>query len=272
MTKIEWTESSWNPVTGCTPISPGCAHCYAKRMANRLRGRCGYPKGDPFKVTLRPDRLDQPLKWKKGRMIFVCSMGDLFHEDVPDEYIDRVFAIMAICRAHTFQILTKRPKRMADYSEALRFGKRKVCDAGCFGLDMGLVGPLAVKKAMEDGWPNVWMGTSVENQDAWHVRLPHILKTFTAVRWISAEPMLGPIDFGLLRNPDAERPYIDWIVCGGESGPGARPMKPAWARDIREQCREAGIPFFMKQMGGKVKVSHWEDIPDDLKIREYPHG
>ena len=244
-TKIEWCEETWNPVTGCTAVSAGCEHCYAKRMANRLRGRYGYPQDEPFKVTLHPGRLDKPLHWKKPRHIFVCSMGDLFHRDVPFEFIDRVWTIMLRSPDHTFLVLTKRPERMMEFWEEL----------GCY-YDDGVL-------------PNLWLGVSVENQKTADERIPILLQIPAAVRFVSVEPMLGPVDL-IDHLPDWDMPGdspeyttgLDWVICGGESGPGARPMHPDWARQLRDDCVAAGVPFFFKQWGEWAAFSSVGDDPD----------
>jgi protein gp37 len=225
-TSIEWAEAVWKPVTGCTPVSAGCRHCYAQRMATRLAGRYGYPAEDPFRVTLH-GRMDEPLRWRTPRRVFVCSMGDLFHADVPDEFLLLVWQRMWECPQHTFLVLTKRPERM-----------RQVL-AGDF------LNPL----------PNVWLGVSVENQVTAEARIPALLATRAAVRWVSCEPLLGAVD---LFQPPVGDPAqyldgmiwgLDWVVCGGESGPGARPMHPDWARGLRDQCQAAGVAFLFKQWG-----------------------
>lgn len=209
---IEWTEVTWNPVTGCTKVSPGCMHCYAERMAMRLRamGQAKYANG--FELTTHPGYLDQPLHWRKPRMVFVNSMSDLFHEDVPVSYIEDVFDVMRRASQHTFQVLTKRSRRL-------------------FDLDP------------EIDWPeNVWMGVSVENED-YAFRVEHLRKTSANVKFLSLEPLLGPLPHLNLRN-------IDWVIVGGESGPGARPMDEKWVLSIRDQCLTSDIPFFFKQWGG----------------------
>jgi protein gp37 len=218
-TKIEWTEQTWNPVTGCTPVSAGCDHCYARRMAKRLQKMqpVRYAKG--FTLTLHTDLLEAPLRWKKPHMVFVCSMGDLFHEDVADEFIESVFEIMWNASRHTYQILTKRPKRMATVVK-------------------WLMAPALVPETMLS---NIWLGTSVENADH-RDRVDHLRKCPAAVRFLSVEPMLGAI-------PTLDLTGIHWVIVGGESGPGARPMHPDWARSIRDQCGAAGVPFFFKQWG-----------------------
>lgn len=239
MTKIEWTDETWNPVTGCTPASTGCLNCYAKRMAKRLAGRFGYPEAPhEFDVTLHEDRLIQPIQWKKPRMVFVCSMSDLFHEDVPSKFIKRdVWSVMVDAKQHIFQLLTKRPERALEL--------------------LGNHTP----------WPsNVWLGVSCENQEQADKRIPLLLATPAAVRFVSLEPLLGAIDVEEWLEPNyasiiAEAEWepvspddpryneLDWVIVGGESGPGARPMHPQWARDIRDQCREALTPYFFKQWG-----------------------
>jgi len=215
MTKIEWAEESWNPVTGCTPISEGCQNCYAKRMATRLKGRYGYPSDDPFRVTFHPDKLDQPLKWRKPRMIFVCSMGDLFHEDVGLHEIFQVCKVMREAKQHTFLLLTKRPGRMLEL----------------FGSGTPL--------------PNVWLGVTTENQQRADERIPILLQIPAAKHFISVEPMLGPID--------ELYEYFQWkqldgVFAGCETGPGRRSAKIQWFRDLKNQCVDNGIPFFLKRM------------------------
>jgi len=261
-TKIEWCDASWSPITGCTPISEGCAHCYAKKMATRLKGRFGYPEDDPFKVTFHPDRLTHPLKWKKPKRIFVCSMGDLFHKDVSYRWIDQVFLMPVLCPQHTFLILTKRPDVMAFYLQ-----------------DRMLPGRLVPKHLQRIQWllqiqwplPNVWLGVTAENQKTADERIPILLQIPAAVRFVSIEPMLGPIDLNkreLLIDKSRFKytvgNYLDWVITGAETGPGARYMNPDWARDIRDQCKQANVPFFIK------KISNKSPIPDDLMIREHP--
>jgi protein gp37 len=207
---IEWTEATWNPVTGCTKVSPGCAHCYAETFAERFRGVPGHPYEQGFDLKLWPERLQLPLQWKRPRTIFVNSMSDLFHADVPDEFIIEVFAVMARADWHTFQVLTKRPERAASMSNHLSWA------------------------------PNIWMGTSVENQ-RFTTRIAHLRRTSARVKFLSCEPLLGPLRLKLSG--------IDWVIVGGESGPGARPMRADWARDIRSQCEATGVAFFFKQWG-----------------------
>ncbi len=213
--RIEWTESTWNPVTGCTKISAGCANCYAERMARRLQlmGQANYVNG--FEVTTHPHVLSHPLKWKKPQVIFVNSMSDLFHEDIPLEFIRDVFDVMGRASWHTFQILTKRAERLAELAPLLN-------------------------------WPeNVWMGVTVENADCAY-RIDHLRDVSAAVRFLSMEPLLSPVE-GM--NLDG----IDWVIVGGESGPGSRPIEKDWVHGIRKQCREAKVLFFFKQWGGTNK-------------------
>ena len=232
--RIEWTESTWNPVTGCTKISEGCAHCYAERMAKRLHamGQPNYRNG--FEVTCHPDVLGMPLKWKKSQMIFVNSMSDLFHQSVSVRFIEEIFFTMNQARWHTFQVLTKRADRLAQLAPRLKWT------------------------------PNVWMGVTVENDQ--HVdRIDRLREVPAAVRFLSLEPLLGPL-------PELDLSNIDWVIVGGESGPGARPMDPAWVIDLRDQCLEAGVAFFFKQWGGvqKKKAGRllekrtWDQMPLEM--------
>ena len=207
---IEWTEATWNPVTGCDKVSPGCAHCYAETFAERFRGVPGHPYELGFDLQLRPERLDQPLQWTRPRTIFVNSMSDLFHDAIPDDYIRSVFDVMQRAHWHIFQVLTKRAERLRDLAAHLP-------------------------------WPaNVWMGVSVENQ-RWTSRIDALRDVAAHVRFLSCEPLLGPLELDLKG--------IGWVIVGGESGPRARPMRPEWARDILAQCRRANVPFFFKQWG-----------------------
>jgi protein gp37 len=228
---IEWTESTWNPLTGCTKISPGCKHCYAERMARRLQamGQPNYRNG--FKLTMHEHVLELPLHWKQPQMIFVNSMSDLFHEDVPFEFIQKAFEVMRQAHWHTFQVLTKRSARLVELDKEL-------------------------------DWPdNVWMGVSVENRQ-YTFRIDHLRKTHAGIKFLSLEPLLGP-----LSNLDLDR--IDWVIVGGESGPRARPMDRAWVINIRDQCLRARVPFFFKQWGGinKKKTGReldgrtWDELP-----------
>jgi protein gp37 len=272
MTKIEWTEKVWNPTTGCDRVSPGCDHCYAMTMAKRLKGmgqakyqRDGDPRtsGPGFGLTVHPDVLDLPLHWKKPQRIFVNSMSDLFHDGVSDEFIARVFAVMAKASQHTFQLLTKRHGRMRSLLNAPWFSELVTTWAWRDGVRPD--GPM-----VELPLPNVWLGVSVENQQWAGTRIPALLETPAAVRWISAEPLRGPVDLRTLRvrddalidclGGDVKSAYdgvvysgtpsvLDWVVAGGESGPGARPMHPSWPRLLRDQCKAAGVAFLYKQWG-----------------------
>lgn len=260
-TSIEWTDRVWNPTRGCSLKSPGCKNCYAMKMAHRFSG-----KGQPYegltelgpngprwtgKVSSVPEMLGTPLKWKKPARIFVNSMSDLFHDEVPDNFIDQVFAVMAVSLRHTYQVLTKRPERMQKY----------FADPETQGRVAAIVGEILELMACKLGaWPlpNVWLGVSVENQEAADERIPHLLNTPAAVRFLSVEPLLGPVSLrpyfhgmGALVNvrPPIVTPKIDWVIVGGESGPGARPMHPEWARSLRDQCEAANVPFLFKQWG-----------------------
>ncbi|MEM9134314.1 MAG: phage Gp37/Gp68 family protein [Actinomycetota bacterium] len=236
MTGIEWTEETWNPVTGCDRCSPGCDNCYALTMAGRLKAM-GQPKyqndGDPatsgpgFGVTCHPDELERPQRWRKPRTVFVNSMSDLFHPDVPTEFLRDVWMTMhdAVRRGHTFQILTKRPQRMAA------------------ALGPNGIGWYAVEGPVPRPEPGIWLGTSIET-DRYAFRADHLRQTPAAVRFLSLEPLLGPL-------PSLDLTGIDWVIVGGESGRNARPMHPDWVRDIRDRCVAAGIPLFFKQWG------HW---------------
>lgn len=241
-TGIEWTDATWNPVTGCEKVSPGCDHCYALTLAERFRGAPGHYFEHGFDVQLRPDKLDLPLRWRRPRRIFVNSMSDLFHKDIPDEYIAMVFAVMAFAPRHTFQLLTKRPARMRSLLSSPGF--EMLLWAAMVDLSAARAKPDVLCIDFEPvDWPlpNVWLGVSVENQQWADIRIPALLATPAAVRFISAEPLLGPVAF------PAES--LDWVIVGGESGKGARPMHPGWARQIRYQCELVGTPFLFKQWG-----------------------
>jgi len=234
--KIEWTECTWNPVTGCTKVSPGCLNCYAERMAKRLRamGQRNYRNG--FRPTLHPHMLDLPLRWRQPRMIFVNSMSDLFHQEVPVEFILKVFDVMQRASQHCFQILTKRSGRLAQLSPQLP-------------------------------WPdNIWMGVTVENDD-YACRIDDLRRAGAAVKFISFEPLVGPVSHVILDG-------IGWAIVGGESGPGARPMQPEWVVQIRDRCLAERIPFFFKQWGGINKKANgrslegrqWSDMPSLFQV------
>ncbi len=299
-TEIAWTDATWNPTSGCTRVSEGCRHCYIDRTPPfRMNGR-KFVNGTTG-VQLHPDRLDQPLKWKKPRRIFVNSLSDLFHEDVPDQFIYDVFDVMRRCYWHTFQVLTKRPRQMAFLTKIMQQSP----------------GPDHVRWPL----PNVWLGVSVEDQRTADERIPWLLQTPAAVRFLSCEPLLGPIDLTMaLESFQTHDPMLNrnpapvhWVIVGGESGPGARPCDVAWIRSIKDQCKAAGVPVFIKQMGGYVvdlndagfegdeptawpmdtdvsdrdnewdyqgaririrlndrKGGDWNEWPEDLRVREYP--
>ena len=307
-TAIEWTDKTWNPVTGCTKVSSGCAHCYAEGVADRFwntqyrhtveRGfipvsayNGDHMTGTPRKFTdvlSHPDRLNQPLRWKKPSRVFVNSMSDLFHEDVADHFIDQVFAIMALSPLHTFQVLTKRAERMRDYMlDSLRHH-----DVTMMMQDQehGVAALLPANGRSFARWPldwplpNVWLGVSVENQYFADERIPLLLQTPAAVRFISAEPLLGRVDlYAFLTSPErdeclqilghgaAAAPGLNWVIVGGESGPQARPCEVAWVRSIVKQCQASRVPVFIKQLGADPRDAAAER--DDMCAREtWPEG
>jgi protein gp37 len=284
--KIEWTGATWNCVTGCTKISDGCTHCYAETFAERWRGIPGHHFENGFDVTLRPERLDQPLRWTRPRRIFVNSMSDLFHDAVPDAFIAEMFSVMARAHWHTFQVLTKRHGRM-----------RSLLSRPSFRDNLAHLAPWPL--------PNVHLGVSVEDQHWADIRVPALLGTPAAVRFLSCEPLLGPVDlhgepwlgcdeagpalthrgvstqtdYGTGIEYDCEHEAgIDWLIIGGESGPGARPMEIDWARLIVRQCSEWSVPVFVKQLGSVLgrelgagpKGGDWDRWPEDLRIRQFP--
>ena len=234
-TAIEWTDATWNPTTGCTKVSPGCAHCYAERITIRFGGKAFLP--GVAEVIEHPDRLAVPLHWKKPRRIFVNSMSDLFHPDVSDGFRKAVFDVMEAANWHTFQVLTKRPEEMYDW----------LLDNGYYQHYMP---------------PNVWLGVSVENA-RWTSRIGILRDCEASVRFLSVEPLLGSV--GKL-----DLDGIHWVIVGGESGPKARPMNPEWAREVRDQCVAAGVPFFFKQAG--AKVGHGSDLLDGQNWKEFPES
>lgn len=235
-TGIEWCDATWNPVTGCTEVSPGCDNCYAKTFAERWRGTPGHYFENGFDVQLRPDKLDLPLRWRKPRRIFVNSMSDLFHDQVPDDYIADVFSIMAQTPRHTFQLLTKRHGRMRSLLSNTEFATR-------------VWNPISpyIRDVEYRQWPlpNVWLGVSAENQQWADIRIPALLDTPAAVRFISAEPLLGPLSIFASSKID-RHPGLDWVIAGGESGRSARPMHPSWIRSLRNECRDNGVSFLFK--------------------------
>jgi protein gp37 len=326
---IEWTDASWNPTTGCDRVSPGCANCYALTLSPRLKAmalalgkhveptdpymRDGDPKtsGPGFGLMLHENRLDMPLRWQRPRRIFVNSMSDLFHPEVPDEFIDKVFAVMALARQHTFQVLTKRPERMREYmNESWGDGRTEPMhtrvdvvwtDIAGIAQHEGLL-PKPPSSMVDRGgvtwekydaavadlaervtWPlpNVWLGTSVENA-RWRSRVDELRHVPAAVRFLSCEPLLGPLvrhDDGRDMPTPLDLTGIDWVIIGGESGPGARPMSEAWVRDIVEECRRQGVAPFVKQLGDTWSREHLghpghggkiETFPEDLQVREFP--
>lgn len=280
-TKIEWSEVTWNPVLGCSKVSEGCRNCYAMSMSARIAnaGRAKQMEGKELtpveqayqevvpqdengkylpkwnnRITLVPERLNDPLRWQKPRMVFVNSMSDLFHPDVPFDFIDKVFAVMEFSKQHTFQVLTKRPERMAKYFESR---SNDVLSYGWIPLKDGELMPL----------PNVWLGTSVEDQKSALERIPHLLNCPASVRFLSCEPLLKsvfltvPTDSGVKTLSSLED-GIDWVIVGGESGPNARPMHPDWVRSLRDQCQNAGVAFFFKQWGA------WKEGSDKSAIED----
>jgi protein gp37 len=269
-TTIEWTDETWNPTTGCDRVSPGCDHCYALPMAKRIKAmeasridlgllplsRAKYQTdGDPrtsgpgFGIAMHPRELATPLTWSTPRKVFVNSMSDLFHDGVSDEFLAQVFAVMAATPQHTYQILTKRHGRMRSLLSRDEF---RVLTKDKH-VEMQLVGTLPYRPLVINSWPlkNVWLGVSVEDQQRALLRIPALLDTPAAVRWISAEPLIGPLDFRHEWLPTGSngKPHLDWVVVGGESGHGARPVHPAWVRSIRDECTSQGIPFWFKQWG-----------------------
>jgi protein gp37 len=291
--KIEWCDATWSPTTGCDRISSGCDHCYALTLAKRLKAmgsakyqRDGSPRtsGPGFGVTVHPATVNLPLRWRKPRRVFVNPMSDLFHAKIAEPWLADIFAVMATARQHTFQVLTKRHARM-----------RSVMNQPAF-LDQ--VRERAVGKGMDPArweWPlpNIWLGVSAETQKWAAIRILALLDTPAAVRFISAEPLLGPIDLTWLRGVNAiypdwcggtgggtgcPHPLLDWVICGGESGPGARPMDIAWVRKIVEDCQYAEVAVFVKQLGSVLgrelgagpKGGDWDSFPAGLKARKFP--
>lgn len=234
---IEWTDATWNPITGCSKVSPGCKHCYAERFSKRLKAMGTKKYENAFNLTLHPESLETPLTWKSSRKIFVNSMSDLFHEDVPEDFIHKVFDVMKRADWHQFQILTKRSERLSQLSPRIE-------------------------------WPaNVWMGVSVENE-AYTFRIDHLRRTNAAIKFLSLEPLLGPLS-------NLELDGMDWVIVGGESGPGARPMSEDWVIEIRNQCLASSVPFFFKQWGGvqrkqngrKLEGRTWDETPVPRNIQ-----
>ncbi|MGA9722682.1 MAG: phage Gp37/Gp68 family protein [Candidatus Binatus sp.] len=311
-TGIQWTDATWNPVSGCSKVSTGCKNCYAERDWARLSKN---PKSPYFgrgftDVKLHPERLDQPLRWRAPRRIFVNSMSDLFHEDVPDEFIDQVFAVMAMAsaRGHTFQVLTKRPERMRDYFlgaetgnnyKAFDINTRAMAIGACLGDYLFLHGPREFGEKLvnlshgypadADNWgagqddqmllplQNVWLGVSVENQVTADERIATLINTPAAIHFLSVEPLLEPIDLGPIHVKG--EPQIQWVIVGGESGPDARPCHTDWIRKIIKQCKRSRVPVFVKQLGSDLsRLYSMKDLhggnpaewSEDLRIREFP--
>ena len=232
---IEWTNSTWNPVTGCTKVSSGCDHCYAERFSERFRGVVGHPFETGFDLTLRPERIDQPKRWRKSRLIFVNSMSDLFHKDIPEHFVSRVFDTMETADHHVYQVLTKRSSLMRN------FVNRRYLD--------------------HPAPRHIWLGVSIENASAMG-RLRHLKQAKASVRFVSFEPLLGPLG-------EVDLKEIHWVIAGGESGPGARPPDIGWLREIRDCCRDQAVPFFFKQWGGRTP-KHGGNLLDGRQWLEYP--
>ncbi|WFE45332.1 phage Gp37/Gp68 family protein [Verrucosispora sp. WMMD1129] len=259
---IEWTEATWNPVTGCTKVSPGCDNCYAETFAERWRGIPGHHFERGFDLVLRPERLDQPLRWKRGRRIFVNSMSDLFHADVPDEFIAKVFAVMAATPQHTYQVLTKRHGRMRSLLNNAEWRSSVLLRESVLDLN----GP--ARDLPTWPLPNVWLGVSVEDQQRANLRIPALIDTPAAVRWLSCEPLLGPVQLDRTDKDALVDGGIDWVVVGGESGPRSRPMHPQWARDLRDECVNAEVPFFFKQWGEWAPIQRpFDYVTDDNRCQ-----
>lgn len=272
-TRIEWSETTWNPTTGCDRVSPGCDNCYALSLAGRLKAM-GSEKyqldGDPrtsgpgFGAAWHDDALDLPLRWRKPRMVFVDSMSDLFHDAIPDEFIGRVWAVMAATPQHTYQILTKRHGRMRSLVSG------DLYDLMCRAMSTPEAGPAGLVWPL----PNVWLGVSAEDQLRATLRIPALLQTPAAVRWVSCEPLLGPIHLydDWLAGTEDRPTWLDWVVVGGESGRGARPMMLGWAQSLARQCKAAGVPLFVKQLGIRWGAKHHDMnlFPAGLRVRQYP--
>ncbi|MEW2420477.1 phage Gp37/Gp68 family protein [Streptomyces nigra] len=301
-TAIEWTDRTWNPVTGCTKVSPGCDNCYAATIAHRFAGSKAFPDG--FDVTVHEDRVDQPYRWKKPARVFVNSMSDLFHQDVPDLFITHVFDVMEANPQHTFQVLTKRHARMRSFVQRREQLRReyaaKFDDCPTEAMRNSPAAKMARARAARPP-ANIWLGVSVENQKWADIRIPALLETPAAVRFLSCEPLLGPVDLSRWLRPvpgcghvaaddgtcthlDAMTPEchrwadcpararyedwhgLDWVIVGGESGPKARAMHPDWARQIRDACDVAGVPFFFKQWG------EWGPAPFIVRVCDPDEG
>ena len=275
-TRIAWTDATWNVTTGCSPVSAGCDHCYAVRSASRCRNIAAYEGlvrdgAWTGRVNLLYDRLGAPVNRSRPRRIFVCSTSDLFTPAVPTQFLVEVFAVMAICPQHQFQILTKRPRRMSSFLTNVDPGEVELAARHWRAGRKELTPHWGPDDEMPWPLPNLWAGVSIED-DAYAFRARHLLSTPASVRWISAEPLLGPL-------PGLDLSGVDWLVVGGESGPGARRMSPEWVRDLRERCARSGTAFFFKQAGA-VLGREWgcahpagaeiEDVPEEFRVRRYP--
>lgn len=288
--KIEWTTDTWNPIRGCSRVSDECTRCYAEGVAHRFSGP-GQPydgltkvvNGVPTwngKIMLVPDILDQPLRWKRPRLIFVNSMSDLFHEGIPFEYVDRVFAVMALAPQHTFQVLTKRADRMLEYMTQAGIGRVGYIEGRAKQMARERGQPIQTGKTLTWPLPNVWLGVSAGHQKGAEERIPLLKRTPAAVRFVSYEPALGEVKWGPLL---ADR-SIGWVIVGGESGPGARPFDIAWAQRTVKACANAGVPCFVKQLGAKPnlhgfeapplrdkKGGDWSEWADEfIRVRQFP--
>jgi protein gp37 len=272
-TRIEWADEVWNPATGCTKVSPGCDHCYAETFAERFRGVPDHHFERGFDVVLRPERLAIPTRWRRPRRIFVNSMTDLFHASVPDEFIADVFGVMSSCATHTFQVLTKRHARMHALLNDRDF-QQEISERARAWFHR----PPSRGQNWPGTWPlpNVWLGVSAENQHWADIRIPALLDTTAAVRFLSCEPLLGPVDLSPWLGSDDDvsswyRARPDWVIAGGESGHAARPMHPDWARSLRDQCTSTGVPFLLKQWGEWAPP--WTtDLPRQAAVHHFDDG
>lgn len=280
---IEWTDATWNPVRGCTKISPGCKHCYAETFAERWRGIAGHPYERGFDPRFVPDQLGAPLRWRNPRRVFVNSMSDLFHDAFTNEQIAAVFGVMAACPRHTFQVLTKRAERMRRWFEWLSHAHATHVEPAqavyCVDHAQRATPRMPSVNGFALRWPlpNVWLGVSAEDQRRADERIPHLLACPAAVRFVSVEPCLGPVDVSIYlargvieaKPGDPDYDALNWVICGAESGNGARPMHEDWVRSLRDQCAAAGVKFFFKQkIDGRRKVSL--PLLDGVQHAEWP--
>lgn len=267
-TKIEWCDRTWNPVTGCTPVSEGCSNCYAARMSKRLAGRGGYPKEEPFRpATIHHDQLIKPMRMRQTALIFVCSMGDLFHDAVSDEIIARIIGMMRASN-HVFILLTKRPARMKSFFQSCRDSGDHLGWITHNGNAPAAYGGNGIIVGSPNSWPlpNLWLGVTAETQARANERIPILLQTPAAVRFVSIEPMLGPMNLVPYLIPSSKLRGIEWVICGGETGPGARPLHPNWTRSLRDQCIEADVPYFFKGWGA------WLPMASADEASHYPNS